>query len=254
MFLIGYKKYEANGLPMHRHKTYELISYVRGNGVFHSPDGDVPVKSGSIVVVPPGVSHGTTPDGEMSSVYIMGDFGGIFHLDAPVVLMDNGEREGNALLSMIYRNRHENREYIAALCNALAHFLLRNLKTDNAIELAVRSIVYEITQNFYDPGMDLNVLLNRSGYAEDYIRAQFKRSTGKTPTAFLNDLRIERACYLIEVYHSTCPLAEIAAQCGYTDYVLFSKRFKAVKGVSPRRYKQDIAEISGRETQGVPKS
>ena len=247
MFHIGCKEYGPEGLPMHRHKTYELISYVQGNGVFCSPAGDVPVSEGSIVIVPPGVSHGTTPAGEMRSIYIMGDFGGIFHFGTPVVLSDNGDREGNALLSMIYRNRYENREYIAALCNALAHFLLRNLKTEDSIELAVQTIIYEITQNFHDAGMDLNALLNRSGYAEDYIRAHFKRSTGKTPTAFLNDLRIERACYLIEVYHSTCPLTEIAARCGYTDYVLFSKRFKAVKGVSPRRYKQDFAELSAQD-------
>ena len=68
----------------------------------------------------------TTTLSDGSQTYIPG----IFHFGTPVVLSDNGDREGNALLSMIYRNRYENREYIAALCNALAHFLLRNLKTE----------------------------------------------------------------------------------------------------------------------------
>ena len=247
MFQIGCKEYSAEATPMHRHKCYELISYVRGSGTFHGLEGDTAVGAGSIVIVPPGVSHSTTPKDGMQSIYIMGDFGGIFHFDAPVILADNADSEGLALVQMIYRNRYDNREYIAALCNAMAHFVLRNLKTEDSIELAVRTIIYEITQNFYDESIDLNKLLNQSGYAEDYIRARFRQSTGKTPTAFLNTLRIERACYLIEVYHSAYPLAEIAAQCGYTDYVLFSKRFKAIKGVSPRRYKREFEELSNNE-------
>ena len=167
MFQIGCKAYEAHGLPMHRHKDYELIIYIQGTGMFHSSSGDARIDVGSIVIVPPGVSHGTTPENEMRSIYILGDFGGVFHLDEPVVLTDNADGEGSSLAGMIYRNRYESREYIAALCNALAHLLLQNLKTEDSIDLAVRKIVYEITQNFYDVGMDVTALLNQSGESEE---------------------------------------------------------------------------------------
>ena len=78
--------------------------------------------------------------------------------------------------------------------------------------------------------------LQKSGYAEDYIRAQFKKFTGKTPTEFLTKIRIYHACYLIDAYKNTLSLAEIAEKCGYTDYVYFSRRFKHIMGISPREY------------------
>lgn len=82
--------------------------------------------------------------------------------------------------------------------------------------------------------------LIKSGYAEDYIRNRFKAKTGKTPTQFLTDIRIKRACFLIEVYKSSYSLTEISEQCGFTDYIYFSKRFKSITGFSPAEYKKRI--------------
>ena len=243
-FQIGRVSYKEESFPMHQHKHYEIIAYLQGNGTMHTSAGAFPVGADRIVIVPPGILHRTEAECELKSIYISGDFGGVFHLDEPIFLPDNAEREGTTLARMIYRNRYEDSDYIAALCNALTHFLLRNLAMDDAIGLSVRKIIYEITHSFYDHGVDLHALLNRSGYAEDYIRAHFKRITGKTPTAFLHGLRVKHACYLIEVYRSTMSLSEIATQCGYTDYVFFSKKFKSITGVSPREYKHAFEDIT----------
>lgn len=88
-----------------------------------------------------------------------------------------------------------------------------------------------------DPEIDLIKILLTSGYSEDYIRACFKKITGKTPTDFLTDVRIKHACYLIDIYKDTLTLSEIAEQCGYVDYIYFSKKFKTVMGMSPRVYR-----------------
>ena len=239
-FQIGRTVYEKELLPMHQHKNYELIAYIQGTGRIYTATGTFPVQAGKIVIVPPGIRHRSIPERELQSVSISGDFSGIFHFDEPVLLSDNAAGEGTALVRMLDRNRYENSDYLAALCNALTHFLLRNLTMEDAVGLAVNRIVYEITHSFYDHDIDLNGLLNRSGYAEDYIRSHFKRITGKTPTEFLHGLRIKRACYLMEVYRSTMSLSEISAQCGYTDYSFFSKKFKFVTGVSPREYKNTL--------------
>ena len=94
-------------------------------------------------------------------------------------------------------------------------------------------------KRFHDPDLDLAALLRESGYAEDYIRAGFKRVMGMTPTAFLIQMRIRHACYLIDTFRNTLSLSEIGERCGYVDYVMFSKKFKEVMGMSPRAYKKD---------------
>ncbi|MBQ8146607.1 MAG: AraC family transcriptional regulator [Clostridia bacterium] len=67
--------------------------------------------------------------------------------------------------------------------------------------------------------------------------ACFKKVTGKTPNEFLTVIRIEHACFLMDIYHSKLSLAKISEQCGYLDYIYFSKKFKSIMGVSPRKYR-----------------
>lgn len=233
---IGFMNYKGS-MPMHKHKHYEVICYLQGQGIAYTAVERFSVGAGQMLIVPPGISHSTVATTDLQSIYVYGDFGGILCSGQPVLVADNAEGEGVALAEMIYRNRYERGEYLSALCGALIHFLMRNLSLENEIDLAVRKIIHEMTESFYDSDIALNEILHRSGYAEDYVRAHFKRITGKTPTAFLHDLRIKHACYLIETYHSTVSLSEIAARCGYTDYVLFSKRFKTATGLSPREYR-----------------
>lgn len=232
-FLIDLKKEES--FP-HKHKNYEIIVYTRGCGVFHAAGKDIPVSPGKIIIIPPGAVHSITFDGALDRIYINGDLNHIFSLTSPTIIPDTAENEGLFLAKMIYANRYTNPEYVTALISAFAHFLLQSLKMDDAIGLVIKDIVNKITNNFYDSSISISGLLRKSGYAEDYIRAQFKKITGKTPTAFLTGIRINHACYLIDTYKNALSLAEIAEKCGYTDYVYFSRRFKQVMGVSPRNY------------------
>ncbi|MBE7063138.1 MAG: helix-turn-helix domain-containing protein [Ruminococcaceae bacterium] len=232
-FLINLIKEESSP---HTHKNYEIIVYTRGRGIFHATEKDVLVSPGKIIIIPPGTVHSVTFDGRLERIYINGDLNHIFNLAAPTVILDTPEKEGLFLAKMIYANRYTNSEYTAALIGAFAHFLLQSLKMEDAIHLVIKDIVNKITNNFYDSTISLSSLLQKSGYAEDYIRTQFKKSTGKTPTEFLTEIRIRHACYLIDTYKSTLSLSEIAEKCGYTDYVYFSRRFKHILGMSPRKY------------------
>jgi two-component system response regulator YesN len=58
--------------------------------------------------------------------------------------------------------------------------------------------------------------------------------------AYLNKLRIQYACELIDDGH-TC-VSEISAMCGFSDSLYFSKTFKKHMGYSPTEYvkKQEV--------------
>lgn len=225
--------------PLHMHKNYEIIVYTRGSGIFFTEDMEREVSSGEIVIVPPNTRHGGSFGGKADRMYICGEFNQIFNFDKPLVIADNSQNDGVMMAKMIYRNRHSNSEYVSALINAFAHFIVQSIKPDNEINLAVNEIMEKITNGFYDSGLDVSQLLNASGYAEDYIRSYFKRVTGKTPVEFLTEVRIKHACYLIDIYKGTMALSEIGEKCGYTDYTYFSRRFRKVMGISPRSYMKE---------------
>lgn len=197
------------------------------------------VRAGDIVVNPPGVKHHTTPRDDLECIYIQADLRNVFTITAPTVISDNETHDGLALADMIFRSRFE-LEFAGALIGALSRFILKHMTSDDALTTAVRHTIDKIGNRFHDCHLNLAELLRESGYAEDYIRAGFKRTVGKTPTALLTEMRIRHACYLIDIYHGTLTLSEIANLCGYTDYVQFSKRFKEIMGVSPRTYKNNL--------------
>ena len=227
-------------IPEHQHKNYEISTYIKGTGVIHFDNEEFYMSPGKIIIVPPGILHRSTRTKNSKRIYICGEFGQIFNFDYPVMVLDNSQGEGSFLAQMIYNNRFGNPEYVASLTNAFAHFLMQSLRLDDEIGLKIQEIIEEITNNFYNSDISLNSLLNQSGYAEDYIRAHFKKFTGKTPTEFLTSVRIAHACYLIDIYKNTRSLNEIAEKCGYVDYVYFSRRFKQIKGISPREYMKNI--------------
>lgn len=221
----------------HKHAYYEIVVFTKGNGVFHASENDIGVSPGKIIIIPPHTIHYSTKNVEdFERIYIGGDFNQFFNMDTPTVILDNSENEGALLAKMLYRNRYSTPEYVSTLVNAFTHFLLKNIKMENSIFSATKNIAEEISNDFYNCNIDLCSILAKSGYAEDYIRAQFKKIMGKTPTEFLTHIRINHACYLIDTYRHSLSLSEIAEKCGYTDYVYFSRRFKQITKVSPRKY------------------
>ena len=222
-YLVNYIKAESQA---HKHINYEILIYTEGKGNFYSKGKNTAVFPGKITIIPPGVTHTTTFEDNLDRIYIQSEFNNFFNITSPVTISDNLQNEGMQLARIIYNNRFSKPEYVTILIDAFAHFLLQILKTDNEINAAINDIIDKITTKFCDPGFKVTQLLNKSGYAEDYIRARFKNSTGKTPVEFLTKIRINHARYLIDIYKSSLYLSEIALMCGYNDYVYFSRKFK----------------------------
>lgn len=238
-FLINVSK---GYTPLHKHKTYEIIICTKGIGIVNLKEGDIKINPGEFLIVPPGIMHkGAKNDTGYELIYINGEFEHIFQITSPTVIKDNATSDGFTLAKMIYTNRHGDSAYLLSLINALTHFLLQNFKRKSKLFLVAESIIEEIGNSFYNPDLNLNKMLKKSGYAEDYIRAEFKNITGKTPTEFLNETRIKHACYLIDIYKGSVPLTDIAEKCGFLDYVYFSRKFKQIVGISPRKYSEELA-------------
>ena len=236
-FFISITKEGTKKYPLHRHPEWEIMYYLSGEGYLATQNKDIPFKPGSIIIVPPGVTHGSVSGNGFVNISIGGDFSHLFIFDYISVQTDNETRNGERLARLIYDNRYANNDYLSALCGAYAQFLLHNLNPEKRITQAIRNIIEQVGTCFSDPCFDVTQLLNQSGYSEDYIRAEFKKATALTPVDFLTKIRVEHAQKLYEIYGDNISVAEAAEACGFEDPIYFSRRFKQYIGSSPSEYK-----------------
>ena len=229
----GTKKY-----PLHQHTHWEIMYYLEGCGRLETEAGGLEFAPGTIIIVPPKTTHGSASENAFVNISVGGDFQHLFIFDKIMVQQDNSERNGERLARLIYDNRFTNPEYLSALCNAYAHFLLINATYEKRINQEIGKLIKEITNRFSDPCFDIVALLHQSGYAEDYIRSEFKKVTSLSPIDFLTKIRIEHAKKLFEIYGKSFSVAQVAAACGFEDPVYFSRRFKQFAFVSPTEYRK----------------
>ena len=232
---INYTQKGVTQYPMHSHKNYEVMLYTEGQGYMRSEIGDIPFEKGSIIIVAPNIKHGSISTNGFRNISIEGEFEGYFNFDGIKSFSDGEGEDATKLAQMIYANRY-GKDYLSSLCTAYLCLLAQRIEEDSVISKSVRQIMFEISQKALDWQIDLTKILSKQDYAEDYIRACFKKIVGKTPHEFLTEIRMKHAIFLMEVYPQRS-LTEIAEMSGYIDYVYFSKKFKAFMGVSPRQYR-----------------
>ena len=230
---VGYLK---DYYPEHRHKHYEIIIYTKGTGFLKTDNQQIPFSQGTVIIVPPNTSHCSLSEGQVERIYIAGNLERTINISTPTYLAGEKSGDGLILAELIYQNRYKNPVYLTSLINAFINYILQSIQINDRIDEEINLILSEITDNFSDCNLNLGAILRKSGYAEDYIRDRFKKVTGKTPVRFLTEIRISHACLLIDFYKNSISLSEIAEKCGYIDYVYFSRRFKEITGVSPRKY------------------
>lgn len=110
-------------------------------------------------------------------------------------------------------------------------------KQEPTINRSVHHALSEMISNYSNPKFSVATLLENSHYTADHFRRMFKKETGKTPTAYLLDLRIHHAKKLLQQKNDTGYLIkDIAMLSGFRDPYYFSRLFKERVGVSPASF------------------
>lgn len=91
-----------------------------------------------------------------------------------------------------------------------------------------------IAQHYNDSKLSLTQLSVEFNLNEKYLSSCFKEATGENFSTYLEGLRIEQACRLIE--EGAHKIGEISAMVGYANDVTFRRAFKKKMGVSPSGY------------------
>lgn len=86
--------------------------------------------------------------------------------------------------------------------------------------------------------VDLPALCASSGLSRAHFFRLFRSSTGLTPLAFINMLRLEAA--VLSVSRRDAPLQDIAAQLGFDSAANFARFFTGQQGVAPSKYRKVV--------------
>jgi len=107
------------------------------------------------------------------------------------------------------------------------------------LELIQKAVAY-LREHYASP-VQLNDISRHALLSKSYFSALFKKTTGMSVFDYLQRLRIEEACRLLE--EGTATVTEIAARVGYNDYRFFNKTFRKVTGKTAREYRNGAASM-----------
>lgn len=84
--------------------------------------------------------------------------------------------------------------------------------------------------------LELDRLAEAAHLSKFHFSKRYKELTGYSPIQHFIHLKMERACYLLDIGRQS--IAQVAAELGYDDPQYFSRLFKKVAGLSPSEYRK----------------
>lgn len=102
------------------------------------------------------------------------------------------------------------------------------------IELLAPAVA-ALSSSYTSPDFRISSLPPLCGISEAYFRRLFKKRFGKTPAAYLTELRIEHAKDVIRG-GAFLTFSDLAAKCGYGEIPYFFREFKRYTGLTPKQF------------------
>lgn len=136
------------------------------------------------------------------------------------------------------------KENLLYACSVFHHFLgtLRYLQQyRNAIKSSpdeedlVTAAIHYMKENI-EKKLTLDEMAHHIGYSPSHFSTLFNKRTGYSPVNYFNQLKIQKACHLLDF--TDMKINQICYKTGIDDCYYFSRLFHKVMGMSPREYKK----------------
>ena len=137
-------------------------------------------------------------------------------------------REGSAAISSFL---------VGHLCGYLSRCYARNpiLKAQTLSRIGG---VLTLLEQAYAGEVNISTLAAKCNMSESSFFRVFKEATSRTPIEYLNELRIKKAGELLAVTDTS--ITQIALDVGFNSSEYFTRKFRAITGISPRIYRKQI--------------
>ena len=151
-------------------------------------------------------------------------------------LPDNTEKSLDTLITELYIQQ-DILEIIRTI-QSLADKIVQNYGAASALDIR-REIVS--TQNYinqnYSRDLSVEMLASLVYLTPDYLSRLFKKSTGKSLSQYIRQVRMEQASELLRT--TSRKVIDIGTSVGYANYSYFCQSFREYFGRSPEKYRQE---------------
>ena len=108
----------------------------------------------------------------------------------------------------------------------------------NQIDTKLLYKIFDFVELNYKEDCSLSQLSKQYTYDYHYLSRYFKNSVGISFNHYVNQYRINNACYLLK--NSNYSILECALESGYISLRSFNRNFKSIIGVTPKEYKKIV--------------
>jgi AraC-like DNA-binding protein len=268
-FPLAVQRYEDhNSGNLHTHEFHELVILQGGSGRHMTDHGSYPLQAGDLFLVRGAMAHGYADTRNVALINILfqprrlglplqhlrdlPSYHALFRIEPK--LRNSGRfrqrfRLTEKQLSETLRHvaaielELEKRSpgYRFAACTHLMSLLgylsrcygsSRNPEQRTFMRLGE---VLSYMENHLEEEITVPQLAAIAHMSESTLTRRFKKVLGRSPTAHLIRLRIDRARQLLG--NPDMNITEISLACGFADSNYFSRRFRTAAGCSPRQYR-----------------
>ena len=258
--------YRGHVFPWHWHSESEILMIIEGRLRFLTTTHTFDLKAGDIIFITGGILHSTQAYGELPALHKEYIFSPMLIAGAP------GSEIDRKYVSPVLRAKHgpillpadsaQNMTVSPLLEQAYAYYIA----AEDGYELHIRELMDKVWMNFRNVIQSLSaekneikpreerlksiLLFIQQNYRADISVADmasaahiserecsrcFKKQLGITPMTYLMELRVNKACAMLE--NTELPIGEIASYCGFSSSSYFSMLFRERFGSTPREYR-----------------
>lgn len=252
---IGYYPHATHHYRDRSHaiNQYVLIYCIDGSGWYRIGHREYKVGRNQYFILPAGIPHtyGADPSGSWTIYWIhfRGEHASYFAEGAQEpqeinVNMNSRILERNNMFEEIMSTlaAGHDLERLRYASSLLHHYLasMRYLKlfrssVQRSDDASMVDAAIHFMQENLEKRITLQDIVRFVGYSPSHLSVIFKRQTGHSPLNYFNEMKIERACHLLET--TDMKINQISYKVGIDDSLYFSRLFSKVKGISPSAYR-----------------
>lgn len=251
----------------HGHNIIEFAYCLTKGGALLSPHGEIPLRPGRTILIPPDLPHSYRPDAasfiEMKIICLNAE-------EAAVNLSPRLTEDLRQICDtgVTYAD-HGSAPLVRAACGAITDGIADQIDKQEAVRWAAASLLlschasqvelpylqqsgkYEAKiasilrwiDHHLDTTISIDEIAHRHGMSRSLLIREFRRRTGSSIVMYCNRRRTEKAAQLLA--GAAYSVTQIAFLCGYSNLSHFHRQFKERYGLPPGAFRIQVKTGKG---------
>lgn len=242
---------------IHWHDEIEIMYFTGGDGVLSCNLQEYNVKKGDIVFVNGKELHSGCVSGNDTAYYCFQVNTDFFHnlIGKEYVIFQNifSDNECAALLDKIIKETQSDSfdslietkklmyEFFALVGEKYVNTVLSEIEYKKQFKrLDTFNSVMEYLDAHFNEDLNVDALSKQFFMSPSYFAHMFKARANRSVIEYVNEIRVSHAKSLLE--KESLAIGEIACRVGFNDINYFSRKFKAITGMTPSEYRKKCIE------------